>query len=373
MLKTLLTYSSLIFILPNCSYEKEKTGPDGRNNDNSMVYARHLILSSDHNDYNVTVVNPWQSAKDVAFKYKLITTLSRNHSEITVPLKRVICLSTSHIGFVSVLGKQHTVVGVSGLRFMNDSLILKLADEGKIKDVGYEENLNYELILSLKPDLVFAYGVETKNIGYISKLQELGIKVIFIAEYLEDTPLAKAEWIKLFGAFYNDYQAADSIFCDIEREYNKVRQTASGYIRRPKVFAGLPWKDTWFVSGGRSYLSGFIRDAGAEYVWDTDTSKESFPLSLEKVLYYASEADFWINTGHANSLNDILKTDERLSLFKPFYRKNVYNNNKRINEYGGNDYWESGVVKPHIILKDLTCIFHPENGGTDTYFYRKLN
>jgi len=275
---------------------------------------------------------------------------------------------------LSILKEQESIVGISGIRYVSDSTTQQMIKSNKIVDVGYEESLNYELILSLKPDIILAYGVESEKIGYITKLKDLGLPVVFVAEYLEDSPLAKAEWIKLFGVLYNKESYSDSVFSTIKDEYNNLKQKALKYKTKPKVFAGLPWKESWFISGGKSNLAQLINDAGGSYIWKDDTTHESFPLSLEAVFQKASQADYWINTGTANSLSEIPNSDERLTLFKPFIKKNIFNNNQRVCLNGGNDYWESGIVKPQFILKDLLEIFHPDAFPNHTlYFYKKLH
>ena len=142
---------------------------------------------------------------------------------------------------------------------------------------------------------------------------------------------------------------------------------------KPSVLAGLPWKNTWWVPGGKSHAAILIRDAGGKYIWEDDTSKEALPLDIEAVYNEAGQADFWINSGSAATLADLVNTDSRLQLFKPFGDSSIYNNNARLNPSGGNDYWESGVIFPDVILKDLICIFHPEIlPGHTLVYYQKL-
>ncbi|MBI5538569.1 MAG: ABC transporter substrate-binding protein [Bacteroidia bacterium] len=338
-----------------------------------LKYAKHLDFSISDSVIAVRVYNPWQSAKDKSFNYLFSINKSKKNDFINIPVKRVICLSTSHIGFITALNKQMNIIGVSGAQFVYDSLTQLLIKQGKIVDVGYEQSLNYELILSLKPDVIIAYGVESKNVGYVTKLEELGLPVVFVAEYLEETPLAKAEWIKFFGILFNMKQNSDSLFSVIDSNYNNIKNIASKYLEKPKVYAGLPWKDTWYIAGGKSNLSCLISDAGADYIWKDNNSKESFPLNLELVFDKVSKADFWINSGSATSLNEINVTDSRLSQLKSFKNKTVYNNIAISNSFGGNDYWESGVVNPHIILKDIVKIFHPKAfPDYKIHYYKKL-
>ena len=338
-----------------------------------LHYAKHFEIFKSDSCYTVKVFNPWQFAKNKSYIYNFTILKPTNFNAISIPVHRIICLSTSHIGFVAALNQQQAIVGVSGSQFINDSHICELIKERKIADVGYEQSLNYELILSLKPDVIIAYGVESRNIGYITKLEELGLPVIFVAEYLEETPLAKAEWLKFFGIIFNLEEKSDSIFSVINSEYNSIRQSAWQFPEKPTVFAGLPWKDSWYIAGGMSNLACLIKDAGASYVWNNDTSKESFPLNLEMVFNKAGNADFWINSGSANSLKEISSTDSRLTLFKAFQFKKIYNNNSKCNLSGGNDYWESGIVNPQIILKDIVKIFHPQAfPNYKIYYYKKL-
>jgi iron complex transport system substrate-binding protein len=133
---------------------------------------------------------------------------------------------------------------------------------------------------------------------------------------------------------------------------------------------GLPWNEIWYVPGGRSLTAAFIRDAGGRYVWDHLATTDALPMDIEKVYEKAGNADIWINCGNATSLREILAADKRLALFRPVKEKRVYNNDARLNEKGGNDYWESGVLHPDIILQDLQKIFRGEEEGL--VYYRRI-
>jgi iron complex transport system substrate-binding protein len=139
------------------------------------------------------------------------------------------------------------------------------------------------------------------------------------------------------------------------------------------VLTGLPWRDSWFVPGGDSQLVTLISDAGGRYLFDTNSGRDNFPVSMETVFSKAVEADYWINTGTARSIRDIEKTDPRLAGLRPFLKGTVYNNNARTGEAGGNDFWESGIVNPHLVLKDLINILHPELIDSHQWvYYHKL-
>ncbi|MCK4344452.1 MAG: ABC transporter substrate-binding protein, partial [Bacteroidales bacterium] len=282
------------------------------------------------------------------------------HSVIEIPVKRVICLSTTHVAMIDLLEKTHTIFGISGKELINNPNIRKRIINGEVMDVGYDQNLNYENIISLKPDIVMTYGINAEIAGFILKLKELGINVVINAEYLEKSPLAKLEWIKFIGAFYGIEQEASDVFDTIVAEYDSIKNIAFKLERKPKVMIGLPWKDTWYIPGGKSFAARFIKDAGGEYIWEKLDSKIARPMGFETIYKKAKDADIWINPGDIDNLEAILTVDARLKHFKPIKSRKVFNNNAIMNKTGGNDYWESGITHPQIILKDLVRIFHPE-------------
>ena len=155
-----------------------------------IKFANGFSLQINDSSKILTVINPWQGAKGVDYKYyflensKCSQTLNKNDGEqFTTPLKRIICLSTTHIAFIDKLQKTSSIIGVSGASFVNSANLLARIKSGEVKDVGYDQNLNYELIVSLKPDAVLCYGVGAESVGYLLKLKELGVKLIFIGEY----------------------------------------------------------------------------------------------------------------------------------------------------------------------------------------------
>jgi iron complex transport system substrate-binding protein len=283
-------------------------------------------------------------------------------------------MSTTHTAMISALGEEASIAGVSGTGFVfSESLNVKI-DDGFIKDVGYEASLNNELILKISPDLIMMYGIGGESAGYVNKIRELGVKVMFNADYLETDPLGKAEWIRLFGALYCKEMLADSIFRSEVERYEKLKDYIGTNISsRPEVLLGLPYKDTWYISPGNSYISRIISDAGGNYLWKDMESDISMPLGIENVYLQAMSADFWLNIGTVKKKYDIAAFDHRLASLPCFKNGNLFNNNNRMNLRGGNDYWENGTTHPHLVLKDIATILHPELFGDDElYFYRKI-
>ena len=366
---------ALVVFLAGCSSRDtlKQPAPESK----YVEYARGFSIA-DHEGYRLlSVYNPWQQLKQVELTYVLCSNREKvpenleADAYIQVPVKRVVATSTTHVAMISALERQGSVVGLSGSRFISDPLLREKIDAEEIRDIGYEQSLNFEELIGLDPDLVIMYGVSGEISSVLQKIESLDIPVVLNAEYLESDPLAKTEWVKFIACFYDCLDQAMQLFDSISVSYNKYAELARSANKRPTVLSGLPWKDTWWVPGGRSFAARLISDAGGKYVWETDTSKEAIPLDTEVVFSKAREATIWINAGAAASLSDISSLDTRLQLFDAFTSGNVYNNNARMNELGGNAYWEKGVMEPHIILQDMLSIFHPELLPDHKLFYYK--
>lgn len=371
----------LILILQSCKDKREShlKADTTESIKIDIQYAMGFDIE-DFGNYRIArIYNPWQKldGKQVTYllcdKHSILPRFQEFDVRINVPVQRVICMSTTHIAMIDALNKVESVKGISGKQYINNQWITDRIREGIIADIGYEQGMNYELILALQPDVIIMYGVTGEVTSVLNRLTSLGIPVIINAEYLETAPLAKMEWIKLIACLYNELELATNIFQEAETKYNEMKNLAEGINTKPEVLSGLPWKNTWWIPGGKSFAATFIKDAGGKYIWEDDTSREGIPMDMEAVFERASGADIWINSGSAQSIKDILNTDQRLQYFKPCAEKMIYNNNARLNTSGGNDYWESGVISPHIILKDLISIFHPEIlPDHELVYYRKI-
>jgi iron complex transport system substrate-binding protein len=371
-------FTLTILLFPGCRTSVE-SGSNDAGTENSGAKRFSLEIMDGYTE--LRIFNPWQGANNITQIYKLVKKGyhlpkgSDSSSVIYVPLKKIICMSTTHLAMISAIGEEKSVTGVSGAGFIYSDKLVELVRNGSVVDVGYEANLNKELILKISPDLIMMYGIGSESAGYVSKLKELGIKVVFNADYLESDPLSKAEWIKLFGALYCKEKLADSIFQSEVRSYNKLKAFLSTNISsKPSVLLGLPYKDTWYISPGNSFISKLIADAGGNYIWRNTDSSVSMPYGLENVYLKAMDAEYWLNIGSAKSKAEIISIDMRLADLPCFKNGKLYNNNNRITENDGNDYWESGTVYPHLILKDIALILHPELfKGEELYYYKKIN
>lgn len=361
MIHRLLLLFFLMWMLGLVSCKKS-----GQVENKSGGYAQGFSINKGENFTRVTVRNPWEKAGNIELNYYLISRDSavpahlNGKSVIRIPVRRIICLSTSHIAFLNALGLDDAITGVSGSTYISNSYIRKRISEGIIRDVGYDRLLNYEEIIRQNPDLVMVYGVDSEITGVVGKLQDLGIPVVYNAEYLEHTPLGKAEWIKFVAEFFQAGEKADVVFDKVRTHYEFLKNKVAGLKFKPVVMVGMPYRDAWWIPGGNSYLAVLLDDAGAKYIARENRGHESFVISMEEAFLKAEKSDYWIHVGSVRSKTEILETDIRFKNFFLFNKGHIFNNNKRSTPEGGNDFWESGAVYPDSVLADLIRIFHPE-------------
>ena len=353
--------------------------PDQDPADPYTSYASGFRVSDEGSHKLVTVLNPWQYSRDVSYTYvlaareALLPDSLRHLPWIRTPVERVIALSTTHVAMIDQLGRASSLVGLSGSNLIYSPDIREGINSGKIADVGYGQGLDFESIVGLDPDVLFIYGVEGNVLTILEKLTELGIPAVFCGEYLEPHPLGKAEWIKFFSLFFDLEEEATGFFQHIDSSYSHLANLASTTAMKPGVLTGLPWKDTWHMAGGKSFAARLIEDAGGDFLWSDNSSSQAIPLDLESVYLRAVHAGVWINPGAASSLDDIGRLDERFMDLSVVQAGQVYNNDLRTSTMGGNDYWESGTVRPDLVLADLIRVFHPDLLPDHRFvYYRQL-
>jgi iron complex transport system substrate-binding protein len=349
----------------------------------SITRAKGFAVEYHKNYKVITINNPWKDAK-TGFKYVLvecgtpapkdILENSQNAQVITVPVNSVISLSTTHLPHLAKLGVVDKLVGVSDTKIVNTSEVVEKIKSGKVANVGSNSSINIEKILELNPELITTYGTGNAESDSYPKLLEAGLKVAINAEYMEDSPLGRSEWLKFTALFFNKEKEAEQIFGEVGKKYDAIATKVKAVKLRPSVFVGFNFKGTWYMPGGNSYAAKYLDDAGANYLWSHEKSSGSLPLSFEAIIERATNADFWLNFSQKwKSKKDVLTEDGRYADFKAVKSGNIYNNNLRVNEGGGNDYWEGGISNPDVVLSDLIKIFHPEVlPQHELVFYRRV-
>lgn len=316
-------------------------------------YARHFVVLSRGDSVVLRTINPWQGATNEVRDYTI------------APVQRMICMSSSHTAFIDTLGCADLVVGVSSPDYFTNT---RFAD---LPDVGYDKGMNVELIASLRPDIIAAYEISGENSSVMEKLTSFGIRPLYIADYLEDSPLARAEWVVALGAVLNRLDQGRDIFAHVESSYIGLRDRIKSQDIKPRsVMLNSPYKGVWYLPGDSSYIVQLIRDAGGLYVAQGKADNVSHAVSTEVAYSKLLEADVWLNpSSYISSVEDLRRENPLLGNIKiP-----VFNNTLRGGRSGGSDFWESGVVAPDRVLEDLIRIIHPELGlDGELYYYKEL-
>jgi iron complex transport system substrate-binding protein len=296
-----------------------------------------------------------------------------NYQVVRTPVKTLISLSSIYVGFLDKLDLLDRLVAVDNFEFVVSPKVKELIRENKIAQVGETVNLNVEKVFAMNPGILLTYGNGNPVQDGHQKLIENGIKVASTTSHLENTPLARAEWIKFVAAFFDKEKKANQVFDSLEANYNRLKELASKVKTRPTVFTDALFGGKWYKPGGNSYAARLILDAGGDYLWKDNNSAGSLKLDFEQVYEKAHDADFWINVHYWNKISEIEHTDPRYTKFKAYRTRNVFNNNASVNEFGGNEIWESGIIRCDEILADLIKIFHPELlPGHTLRYYKKL-
>jgi len=277
-----------------------------------------------------------------------------------VPVKSIVVMSSTFVTTLDDLDLLDRLVGLDEATYISNAKILQMVDAGQLTMIGVGAGVNVEQAIDLQPDLIMTVSAGNVEFDSHPKLQEAGLKVVLNAEWMETSPLGRAEWSKFIAAFFNREAAAETLFAERALEYEKLAALTSTVQAKPTVFVNIVARGTWSVPGGHTYIARFLADAGADYLWAGEMTNERLQLSFEEVYDTARDAQFWINTGRVATVEELLAGDARYTDFVAFQTGNLWNNNARLGPNGGNEYWEVGVVHPEAVLADLITIFHPE-------------
>jgi iron complex transport system substrate-binding protein len=293
---------------------------------------------------------------------------------ISLPVSKVVATSTTHIPHLDYLDASGLLTGFPDLDLISSPKTRKLIDAGKVTDLGTGAQANVEKIIDLNPDwvMISTLGEDLKNIEI---LKSAGIAAIINGEYVEQHPLGRAEWIKFTGALLGKSEGANAAFSQIEADYNGATQLVTNIPNeRPKVMAGVMYKDIWYVPGADSWGARLLEIAGGKYLFAEQKGIGSAQLSYEYVLEMAQEADYWLGASDFKTLTEMKNADPRYAHFVAFKKGNVYTYTHKKGPTGGLEYFELGYLRPDLILQDLIKILHPDLlPDYSLYFYSKLD
>ena len=346
----------------------------------SLQYAQGFRVDY-FDDYRVVTVLAPGGGEREEVQYVLV---QRGHESpdgyegvprIEIPVRTLITTSTTHLPHVEKLGEVHSLIGIDNIKFVNSEAVKQRFAAGELVEVGRDRAMDLERVLVLQPDLVMTDAQSQDNA--LLALQEAGVPVVINAAYAEPSLLGRVEWIKFVGAFFQKEELASAQFDSVVVRYEARRALVQNLPadKRPTVFVGSLWRGTWFMSGGNTYPAQLLRDAGANYLWGDDDSRQSLALDFETVYEKAHDADCWITMRNEwFSRDDVVAEDARYRKFTAFEMGNVFNANARLNAQGGNDYWETGLIEPDVVLADIIKILYPDLlSGHQLKYYRKLD
>ncbi len=328
----------------------------------------------------VRILNAWEGADERTYAVlssgETAADPAAYDEVIRLPVRRIVSLATPVIAHLRDLEALDRLVAVDTAAYVYHDEVRSMIRAGSVVEVGSGGSIDMETIISLSPDLVVASAFGPDD-PVVRRIRAAGIPFVVLADWREQSPLGRSEWVRLFGLLTGREARAAALFTERERRYLElVEQTSS--IRptdRPAVMANAPWQGSWPVPGGDSYIARLFADAGGHYIWaDRDGAGSTF-LDIETVLADAAEADVWLNFNLSwRSREDVRAADGRLAAFAPYRAGTMYHFNRRARPSGANDFWESGATRPDVVLEDLIHILHPELlPDHRLYYYRRLD
>ncbi len=354
---------------------------------NQSTYSTNKILNNSHAEgfkikhfkthKVISVSEPWPKAEK-SYNYALIprtntakSVLDKNEFSgvIYTPVQNIVVTSTTHIPALELLGVEQTLVGFPGTDYVSSEKTRVKIDNGEVRELGNNEGINTEVLLELRPDVVVAFGVDGTNKS-MDIIEKSGIPVIYNGDWVEKSPLAKAEWIKFFGALYHKEKEAEIIFQQIENDYNEAKSIAAQATSKPTVLCGAMHKDVWYLPNGTSPEAQFLKDANTNYLWSDTKESGSIALNFETVFDKGKNAQLWISPSYYTSYEALKDSNIHYTEFDAFKNKSIYTFSNTTGKTGGVLYYELGVSRPDLVLKDMIKICHPEllQDYTSTFF-----
>lgn len=289
--------------------------------------------------------------------------------QIPVPVDSLYSGSTTHLPLLVDLDRVDVLTGVATAGFVSSPEVIAAIDAGAVAEYAPTEQIDVERVVAARPDVLMTGGIDDPA---YATLRGAGIPVVANAEYLEPTPLGRAEWIKVMAALTGDELRATAAFDQVEAAYTENSAIAVGAEPVP-VAAGSLFEGVWSVPAGGSYLGRLLADAGGANPWADDPSTGSLSLDFETVYSRAGQAPVWLATQDWATRADALAADPRYGELVAMRKGRTWTANKLVGPGGGNDFYERGVTRPDLVLADLVAILHPELApGHEFTFYAEL-
>ena len=367
-----------VLSLTACQKKKQSTTAPTTTIKNEIEYSSNLAIYKYDGYSIVKVLNPWPDAnKDFTYilkeKNTTVPDSLQKYTQLSVPLKSIVVTSTTNVPFLEMLQVEKSLVGFPHTNYVSSAKTRKLIDAGIVKNVGQNERLNMEKLIDLAPEAIVTFGVDNNN-PMIANLEKSGLNVIIQADWMEQSPLGKAEWIKLYAALFGKEKEGKILFDNIVKNYNQALQLVANQKAEATVLYGSMYQNQWFVAKGKSWVAQFMKDAKSNYLWADIEGSGSLGLSFEKILDKAKTAKVWIATSSFKNLKELADSNPHYNQFDAFATKNIYTFESKLGATGGTIYYELAPSRPDLVLKDYIKIFHPELLANYNFtFATKLN
>ena len=373
-IRTSILFVVMCLLISACSNVEREQGVNV-----DCTYTSLLKMQETDEYVSAEIVNPWDTTK-ILHKYILVDKNEPTPDNlpegtvVKVPLEKSVVYSSVHMALLNEWNKLDAVTGVCDLQYIMVPEVQKLAKEGKIKDLGSTMQPEVERIIETSPDAILVSPYENNN-GY-GKLEKSGIPIIECADYMEVSPLARAEWMKFYGLLYGCREKAFDEFENIAKEYNGLKDSiAADTAARPTVFADMKLGNQWMVPGGKSTVGIFLHDAGADYLFADLPQSGSVTVSNETVLDKCQKADFWlikynsIYNGYVIDYDKLASLDPMYKEFEPVKAKKVFCCDTSVT-----GFYEETPFHPERLLENLVSIFRgSENDSHNKIYYKKID
>lgn len=356
----------LVVLLASCG---GKVNPQLGGGDTIRLKYSSLLTLVRHSDYTVAEVrNPWKSDK-VLHTYVLVPrekqvpptdSLPENATIVRTPVKKAAVFTTVHCSLLDMLGCKERIAAVADVKYIKLPYVQQQVRSGRMADCGSGLQPVVEKIMDVKPDVIMLSPFE--NSGGYGKVEELDIPIIECADYMENSPLARAEWMKFYGILFGTEGAADKLFAEVDSSYQALCQQAKQAGKGHSVLIDRMVGSVWHVPGGRSTIGQMVKDAGGIYPWATDGHGGSLSLSFENVLEKGGEADVWLfrySSDKTYTRNDLLDERHGYEQLKAFKNGQLYGCNVEKTLF-----YEETPFRPDWLLADFIQIIHPELAGS---------
>lgn len=373
-MKQVILFTFLLALLSACGGRSKSSSVIEAEETIPLRYAENLSLSATE-DYTIARLrNPWDTTR-ILHTYVLVDkekSLPADLPEGTLvrtPLSKAVVYSSVHCGLLNQIGALKSIGGVCDLKYIKLQEVQDGCRTGSIADVGNGMNPDIEKIIDLHPDAIMISPFE--NSGGYGRVEKLNIPIIECADYMETSALGRAEWMRFYGLLFGEAQKADSLFAEVEKNYNELKALVAPLSYAPSVISELKNGSAWYVPGGKSTSARIYADAGANYVFADDEHSGSVPLTFETVFDKGQNADFWLikyNQAIDKTYKELEQDYAPYTGFRAFKERNIYGCNT-----GKVDFYEDSPFHPDRLLKDLIKIFHPTLlEGYELKYFTKL-